>query len=167
MNKENDCNFQYFNLNNKWMLLGYLEYCDKQNILQSRKVERKRFKEYLNYIIQNIPTKKNKASKAKLKLSSHDNQRKEDIEDFWKRIIGLRPSSSSTSQNQASSIKENGKCKHRDVDYVHGVVTTGEKWFFTVVTTDNEIGAVHTPIILHLSDKNIPDDVLKVDVRFL
>ncbi|CAG8748167.1 317_t:CDS:2, partial [Dentiscutata erythropus] len=63
------------------------------------------------------------------------------------------------------NINTNGK--RRSVGYVHGVVTTGEKWFFTVVTTENQIGAIHVPYILHLSDKDIADKKLEDDVRLL
>ncbi|CAG8644891.1 25171_t:CDS:2 [Dentiscutata erythropus] len=55
--------------------------------------------------------------------------------------------------------------KRRRVGHVNGVATTSEKWFFTVVTTEDEIGAIHVPNILHLHDKNIADNRLAEDVR--
>ncbi|CAG8812505.1 44542_t:CDS:2, partial [Gigaspora margarita] len=66
-----------------------------------------------------------------------------------------------------NACEKNRKRKHGGLDHVYRAVTTGEKWGFTVVTADNQIGAVHEPLIVHLSDANIVDDVLKEDVRSL
>ncbi|KAF0484018.1 hypothetical protein F8M41_023121 [Gigaspora margarita] len=79
MDKENievDCNYQYFNSNKQWTLLGYLRYCDKQKILRSRCIEHKKFNEYFNYIVKNIPTKKKQGveSKRNIKISWQEAQ---------------------------------------------------------------------------------------------
>ncbi|CAG8855905.1 34956_t:CDS:2, partial [Gigaspora margarita] len=42
----------------------------------------------------------------------------------------------------------------KDLERVYGVVTTGKKWFFTAVTTDDQISVKHEPLNIHLSDAN-------------
>ncbi|RIB06193.1 hypothetical protein C2G38_2046987 [Gigaspora rosea] len=53
------------------------------------------------------------------------------------------------------------KRKHENLEYVYGIVTTGEKWFFTVVTSNDDIGVTSAPICINLNpDAN--EEILKV-----
>ncbi|RIA99818.1 hypothetical protein C2G38_2237531 [Gigaspora rosea] len=54
--------------------------------------------------------------------------------------------------------------KRNEPEYVYRVVTTGEKSGFTIVTTGNQIGAINKPIMIHLSNSNIKNDMLKKDI---
>ncbi|RIB22492.1 hypothetical protein C2G38_2033567 [Gigaspora rosea] len=68
---------------------------------------------------------------------------------------------------QLQAACQNKKRKRNESEYVYRVVTTGEKWFFTIVTTSNQIGAINEPIMIHLSSSNIETDVLKKDIGAL
>ncbi|CAG8777932.1 23388_t:CDS:2, partial [Gigaspora margarita] len=46
------------------------------------------------------------------------------------------------------------KGKHASLEYVYRIVTTGEKWYFSVVTSGNKIGATKDPLYLHLNAAN-------------
>ncbi|CAG8512449.1 2775_t:CDS:2 [Gigaspora margarita] len=52
--------------------------------------------------------------------------------------------------------------KKEDIEY--GLITTGDKWYFSVVTTDNKIGTTDDPLYLHL-DSN--EEILKEDISAL
>ncbi|CAG8829304.1 17809_t:CDS:10, partial [Gigaspora margarita] len=53
-----------------------------------------------------------------------------------------------------SACQSNKKRKHASLEYVYGIVTTGEKWYFSVVTSENKIGATKDPLYLHLNAAN-------------
>ncbi|CAG8526441.1 1692_t:CDS:2 [Gigaspora rosea] len=88
MNKENkilDRNYQYFISNQQWAHLGYLTYCKQNNILRDKRIEGKKYEEYLEYIVKNDPNNKVKAIKAKQVLNRSSKKRKEQINEFWNR----------------------------------------------------------------------------------
>ncbi|RIB08681.1 hypothetical protein C2G38_329451 [Gigaspora rosea] len=59
------------------------------------------------------------------------------------------------------------KRKQNELEYVYGLVTTGEKWFLTMVTSDSRVGAVSEPICIRLSNSDIDDDAIKENLRAL
>lgn len=78
MNKENiveEDNFKYFNSNKKWTLLGYLIFWHEHNVLRDKKLEHRRYEEYLDHIANNVPAKKDQALKAKKSLSNFGKSR--------------------------------------------------------------------------------------------
>ncbi|CAG8801308.1 17700_t:CDS:1, partial [Dentiscutata erythropus] len=56
---------------------------------------------------------------------------------------------------------------NKKLDQVYGVVIAREKWFFTMVTADNQISIKHTLLTINLSNKDILDDVIAKDVGSL
>ncbi|RIB00496.1 hypothetical protein C2G38_1185049 [Gigaspora rosea] len=59
------------------------------------------------------------------------------------------------------------KRKHNELEYVYGLVTTGEKWFLTMVTSDSRVGVASEPICIRLSNADIDDGAIKEDLRAL
>ncbi|CAG8784300.1 38887_t:CDS:2, partial [Gigaspora margarita] len=73
-------------------------------------------------------------------------------------------------QAQSACETNNGrskKRKHEELEYVYGLVTTGEKWFLTMVTSDGRVGAASEPIYIRLSNSNISNEAIKEDLRTL
>ncbi|CAG8709944.1 23465_t:CDS:2, partial [Racocetra persica] len=63
-NKENqreDPHYRYFDTKSEWTFLGYSKYCKAKNILRDFATEKKEYKENLQHIADNIPTKRKKA----------------------------------------------------------------------------------------------------------
>ena len=55
-----------------------------------------------------------------------------------------------------------------DVEYVYGIVSTGDRWYFTMVTSNNEVAARSTqPISLNLSTIEVDETRLKSETRKL
>ncbi|KAF0478394.1 hypothetical protein F8M41_024051 [Gigaspora margarita] len=107
MNKENkvvDRNYEYFLSDQfsdqQWTHLGYLNYCDRNNILRTRRTESQKYKEYLEDIIKNYPNKKTKAIKAKQALNRSSKKRKEQVDEFWKRQEQVHQASGQSSSRQ-------------------------------------------------------------------
>ncbi|CAB4438084.1 unnamed protein product [Rhizophagus irregularis] len=60
------------------------------------------------------------------------------------------------------------KRDQNDFEYVYGMVTTGDKWYFTMVTSENKFAAVtKEPLILGLHKVKVDDDHLKSEVTEL
>ncbi|CAG8530065.1 11474_t:CDS:2 [Funneliformis mosseae] len=56
---------------------------------------------------------------------------------------------------------EYGKRDQDDIEYVYGIVSTGEKWYFTLVSSDNRVAKSEKPITLSLDNDDIDDDTLR------
>ncbi|CAG8568054.1 5355_t:CDS:10 [Ambispora leptoticha] len=72
-----------------------------------------------------------------------------------------------------SACKENIRKRKRDdqeedVEYVYGIVSTGDKWYFTMVTSNNEVAARSMqPISLNLSTIEVDETQLKSETQKL
>ena len=52
-------------------------------------------------------------------------------------------------------------------DYVYGIVSTGDQWIFTVVSSANELAAANKKIqTLSVNSDDVDDDRLANDVQF-
>ncbi|CAG8573409.1 4839_t:CDS:2 [Racocetra fulgida] len=50
--------------------------------------------------------------------------------------------------------------KNDELQYAYGIVTTGDRWYFTIVSSDNEIGAISESIDLQLENFQLNDSYL-------
>ncbi|CAG8633097.1 17409_t:CDS:2, partial [Racocetra fulgida] len=62
------------------------------------------------------------------------------------------------------AVEQYKKRKHDCLEYVYGVVTTGDKWYFTLVNSNNEVGAISEPLMVSLNNSNVTEEVLKSDI---
>ena len=55
------------------------------------------------------------------------------------------------------------------IEYVYGIVSTGDAWYFTVVTSNNELATTYKaiPLSVNMEGGNNEDDVLKEQLRHL
>ncbi|CAG8537504.1 5901_t:CDS:10 [Acaulospora morrowiae] len=117
---------QYFETENIWSLLGYLKYCSRNRMLETKEIEHFRYSQYLNSML-NVPGLKRKAHKALRDLTSiyqadeilfickrfsiKDSKQEAELKDFW---LGYLSTSYHKNEDFTFDAQSNNLYVHKD-----------------------------------------------------